>query len=458
MITEDRNTDRIFREKLGDFEISPPAFVWDNLQASMVAAKRKKRLVVWRVSSVAAALAIAFIAGWQLSRTPIDELRMTENPVVVQQKELPESAGSKSESVLAEGSSVQTTPENIMLAAKLVSMQNSSEVRKEVPTEISTSQNETPGFMESLKAIFVSVSEKTVDDRLALAGKSTSVLSVEDQRRIEQNKTLLAMNRTGEEQRKWLVGAGVSPVFSVNNTSHSKVYANNMSSSGTQNKLNMGGGFSLEYKTKKRWSVQSGVFYNQMGQSASGNKSYDYLSSPSTSINDSKFYFNNAVTNHNGELELNGAAGVIRLKNIPSNVQMEGSFDRENFAPKALVTDAAFDQSFEYIEVPLLVKYQLVDSRLGLQLLSGVSTHVLVGNSVYMSEDGQRNRVGETVGMTNFAYSGQLGLGMNYSLGSNIYFNIEPRLKYYFRSLNENPGVVYKPYSFGLLTGISFAF
>lgn len=218
----------------------------------------------------------------------------------------------------------------------------------------------------------------------------------------------------------------------------------------------MGGGFSLELKTKKRWSVQSGVYYTPMGQSSSNNNSREMLAS--VPMNDSPQYFNTSVKNNNGTLELNGTAGIIKLNSIPAELQVEGSLDRETFAPKALVSNAEFDQNFEYLEVPLVVKYQLLDSQFGIQLMSGLSSHMLIGNSVYINQNGDRNRVGETLGMTKFTYSGLVGIGVSYSLGSNLFLNIEPRIKYYFQSLNDNPGVDYKPYSFGIYTGLSFAF
>lgn len=356
-----------------------------------------------------------------------------------------------------EGPAISAEPANKLFTANTVQPKTILKRNTVTTSNNSIEREKAPGLLETMKAAFSNTTETSkVLARIERKSNTTPVLSIEEQQIVEANKALLAMNESRDLQHKWVVGAAVSPTYSVNNAEHSTLYAQNMVRNDSKNSVNMGGGFSLELKTKKRWSVQSGVYYTPMGQSSSNNNSHEMQAS--FPMSDSPQYFNTAVKANNGTLELNGTAGIIKLNNIPSELQVEGSLDRENFAPKALVSNAEFDQNFEYLEVPLVVKYQLLDSQIGIQLMSGLSSHMLIGNSVYINQDGDRSRVGETLGMTKFAYSGLVGIGMSYSLGSNLFLNIEPRMKYYFQSLNDNPGVDYKPYSFGIYTGLSFAF
>ena len=273
---------------------------------------------------------------------------------------------------------------------------------------------------------------------------------------IEQNKALLAMNSKNDEQRKWIVGAAVSPVYSVNQTSQTADYSSNMANPDANDNLTVGGGLSFEYKTQKRWSFQSGVYYNKLEQSSSNTVPARY--SVASKIDGLNGFFSTPIMTSNGELQMNSVAGVIQIDNLPSSVQLEGSLDRESANSTVLVSDANFDQNFEYLEIPLFAKYQLIDSKIGVQILSGFSTNILVGNSVFLQNDLGRDKIGKTNGMVDLSYSGVLGVALNYALTSNLFLNIEPRFKYFFNSLNEDSNISYKPYSFGVYTGISYSF
>ena len=63
------NTDSIIREKLKDFSASPPQHVWDNVQASLAAQKRRKRVAYIAWISAAAVVLLAFIGGWYFNES-----------------------------------------------------------------------------------------------------------------------------------------------------------------------------------------------------------------------------------------------------------------------------------------------------------------------------------------------------------------------------------------------------
>jgi hypothetical protein len=65
-MNEKKNIDRLFQEKFKDFEVAPPDFVWQNIEAELQEKKKKRRILpLWfRLSGVAAILVIGmFIAG-----------------------------------------------------------------------------------------------------------------------------------------------------------------------------------------------------------------------------------------------------------------------------------------------------------------------------------------------------------------------------------------------------------
>ena len=64
MMNDERNMDKLFREKMDGFNAEPPAHLWDGIQMQMAAMQRKKRMGYYRWASVAALLMLAFLAGW----------------------------------------------------------------------------------------------------------------------------------------------------------------------------------------------------------------------------------------------------------------------------------------------------------------------------------------------------------------------------------------------------------
>lgn len=63
-MNEKKNIDRLFQEKLKDFEAAPPEFVWDNIQEALQQGNKKTHAVrpLWyRLSSIAALLAIGLV-------------------------------------------------------------------------------------------------------------------------------------------------------------------------------------------------------------------------------------------------------------------------------------------------------------------------------------------------------------------------------------------------------------
>jgi hypothetical protein len=70
MLTEDRNTDLIFREKLGEYEKVPPPFLWTNIQMGLYNRRKSRRIAILKTVGMAAAILLAFLAGWQLTDNP----------------------------------------------------------------------------------------------------------------------------------------------------------------------------------------------------------------------------------------------------------------------------------------------------------------------------------------------------------------------------------------------------
>ena len=115
-------------------------------------------------------------------------------------------------------------------------------------------------------------------------------------------------------------------------------------------------------------------------------------------------------------------------------------------------------QSFEYIEIPLLVSYKVVDRVIDFQILGGVSTNLLIGNNVFAEFDGQRINLGKTDGIYKINYSSVIGFGIEYGFSDQLSFSIEPTFKYYLNSFSSGTRLHVHPFSIGLFSGVSYKF
>jgi len=485
---KDKNIDEVFRDKLLNYEQEPPAYILENIHANTASVRRNRKIVFWRMAGVAAAILLAFVAGWQInfdsgkvtkpqtivnlnSTLETDDLKQIASPDITNKTSIASlgvatkrldthltettqhvSPGTSSESVRNETSEIISTPKSI----KYSSTNESGLI---------TEKKEFTSLMP-IKKLYRLIFQETVSTgnlQEIESNHSPDNLAEKsiDQQIMEQNKQLLLTQIDGQEKRRWLVGAQVSPAYSVSRGSHEKQYASNMLNSDPNNPVDLGGGLSVEYKSGKRWSLQSGVYYSGMSQ-ASGNSNYssgrgnDYA----FAVDKGSEYLNTSVSvdASNNKIMMNSTAGVIELSGTNSGIVLGTNIEDKTLVSAVVVSDVRFVQNFEYIEIPLYLRYTILDSRFDVEMLGGFSSNLLVGNQTFMESNSGKSLVGKTKDMETVNYSGTLGLGFKYGLSNRIFLNVEPRIKYFLNSLSNNSSVNYKPYTIGVYTGISYQF
>jgi len=329
-----------------------------------------------------------------------------------------------------------------------------------LPEKVENTQADESAFLHPLKALnrLLSHNDQFANELHKMeVGKSKSDLKEQsiDQQIIEQNKEKLLVQNEFRKKAQWAVGAQISPDYSVNRSSHSSQYASNMINYASNSPVELGGGISVEYKSKKRWSLQSGIYYSGLAQT-SGNTSHTnsdlMYSGPSSATSNTLV---NIVANR---MSMNSNAGVIEFNSIPSGIVLNTNLEDKTMASAIVASNAQFTQNFEYLEIPLYLRYTIIDSRFDVELLGGLSSNVLVGNGAYVDGSSGKTLVGTTKDMQLLNYSGTFGLGLKYGLSRHIFLNVEPRVKYYLNSLNNNAEVSYKPYTIGVFSGISYQF
>jgi len=253
---------------------------------------------------------------------------------------------------------------------------------------------------------------------------------------------------------KWSVAALASPTyFSHLSTGNSDI--SKQLNASEQARVSYSGGFAFTYKIGRKLSVQSGLYYSSLSQQIDGINSFGGFQK-----------FDYTKGDHNFEVPT--TIGPIYSTNSDIFLVSSGHSNRvittytnDVFDPKKAnlqYLNSNLEQNFSYLELPVMLRYKLIDKTLGLNMLGGISYNMLVGNSVFTTVNGNRYEVGTTVGVNSFTLSSSLGMGMEYSFSSKLSMNLEPTLRYYLNPFSKSEGTNIHPYSFGIFSGLSYKF
>jgi hypothetical protein len=484
-------TDRTFRDSLKDFRQVPPERVWKGIADTLEGDRRKAR-VAW-IGRIAASVALILAAGsvwFLLHRTPDREVvksEVEEAPAAIPGQSgteagMAQGGGPETERVSGTGNRAELkTPDRPEpqtgrdLEARYGAETGGgpgyspetrpSEEMIAVENVLSGGESGGTGFAAGSVPL-QPISSRHPDRLVAYTPGTGYALAVHARTEALplREKGIDVFEEFGEEGHpvydKWSVGGQVSPLYSYRNLGEVPEAA---SSRGVYNDVESGvfsyaGGVNLNYFPAKRLSIQSGIYYSRMGISISDaymasidNRTYNQSFPPAQL----------AVSNSSGQIEL----GPDKTNSIIASIggKNEQFTDTWNNVPSGTPTVQDIRtgdvlQHFEYLEVPVILRYRVVDRKMGLNLLGGLSTNFLVGSNVYFEEGGSREFIGNTENLRIVNYSSVLGLGLQYSIMRNFCINLEPTFRYYLNSINSFSGIGSHPYSVGFFTGISYSF
>ena len=259
---------------------------------------------------------------------------------------------------------------------------------------------------------------------------------------------------------KWQLGAILSPLISYRDVASVDAAQNVAVNHSESARLTYAGGIQVSYLPTERLTIQTGVQYNRMGVNIGDYSSFksgwfqsemDMVAVPNRS--ESVVSISNSmgtVISVDNDLFVNSYAGAGTLT------------DYHTLTPEEMVladgSVESFSQTFEYLEIPFNVRYKVLDRTFDLQLMGGISTNLLVNNSVAAISGEEVTTIGEMQDIRTFNYSGNAGVGVVYDVFENFSLSIEPRFRYYLNSINTANLPVTRPYSFGFYTGVNYRF
>lgn len=439
MFEREPNIDIVFRNGLKNLEVLPPASVWDSIPPMPVRHSRL-RLISGIAAGVAALVSLTLLATWYVRNN---------NTTVLFSEVTTSGGGLQGETldIMAASPVINTSD------AKIVSLVATAEpaVPATTVTDVTSELTvvESPGLIASAEipeqrdvaggTLIASPDEITVINTVRFAGEGESLMAA------------TAEVKTGPAEQRFLVGASMSPTMSFSRSGQNPRLSELINSEKSRPAYSTG--VSVGYKISDRLTIQSGIGMASIGQTISDINVYAGLSD---------FYAVKSSYLYSVET----ASGLILAGNtdlyLTDSKDRVGTIIQGNMADpsKYDLTRVGSDirQVFRYLELPLMLRYKVLDRKVGLNLSGGVAYGLLLDNSAFTGKGADMIRVGHTEGVNMHNLSSQLGLGMEYNLGQKITFNLEPVFRYYVTPLSDISGSIYKPYSLGFWSGFSFKF
>src|SRR5690606_25377857 len=114
-----------------------------------------------------------------------------------------------------------------------------------------------------------------------------------------------------------------------------------------------------------------------------------------------------------------------------------------------LITQGELSQIFDLVEIPVYLRYMLLESNFDVELVGGINAGLVVGNNAYLDSQYGVQKIGKTKEISTLNLSGTVGVGVTYALGKQFSLAVEPRFNYYLNSISKNPEVDFRPYRIG---------
>jgi hypothetical protein len=428
------NIDLLFRNGLKDFEVLPPPDVWDGISSS---SKIKKRpLIFFRVAAIAVTLMAVGFLTFRLSR----ETGSVTDSVLAFNVE--KSSPVISNEITRKGTVSTRQLKNISASVPLDKTEYSNPISFE--KQAVTAESIVP--LAEGRNFTLTKSESTLQsflNQLTSSGSKTLNIRYADLQYMPEDNLI----------ERWSIAAMASPTYYSQFNSGNDAFSKELMES-EQPLISYSGGVAFSYKISKRFSIQSGVYYSSLGQKLEGINSFEGFKQ----FDNTKGGNNFAVPTTTGTIQANNPD--VFLNSNASN-RVVTPFTSDVFDPnKASLQyiNSSLTQSLSYLELPVIVRYKIVDKTIGINLIGGLSYNLLVHNSVYTTIDGGKYPVGDTKGLNPLTLSSSLGMGMEYNFSEKLSLNLEPTFRYYLNPFSVTTGTFSHPYTFGIFSGVTYKF
>lgn len=403
---DSKNIDRIFQEKLKDYEVFPPNKSWNAIEKSLSGKRKKNRFTFWaKLSSIAALLILFFSVGTiyfmpqsSITKNFLPKRNTTPKKVIDQDNStsvIPTTSVSTKKSE-TNNKVIQLNPK---LAKELLPVSNNNEIA-------TTSNNEESTFQQKPSNSL----DYTTSKRIPFTGITPNS---NFKKEITESKFTVATIFAPIYFNSFGGGSGIDEQFNNNETSGKSSYSY---------------GVKFSYKLNKKFSLQSGVNMISLGHQTN-----NVYVTPGVAI-----------------VGLSNISTLPALsKGNPDLAKAASNFNTEN--------SASLNQVFGYIEIPVEIKYNITDGKVGVNIIGGVSTLLLNKDEVFVETNSFSQSLGSSNNLRDVNFSGNFGIDVDYSIYKNLFINVTPMFKVQTNTFSKNNTGV-QSYYLGVYTGLNYKF
>jgi len=456
-MNENKKIDRLFQEKFKDFEVFPDDNVWKNIEKQLSKKKKRRIVPLWlRFGGAAAILLLLISSGfWYFNGDTNNKDVPNEILITDTDKDdnlLNETNSSDKTEDKLDIDPIQTTQKQNLISTSTQennqSISNRPKTSEKVEKAIEIEETKLQEEEQSVKVatnVTPEIENKNVIDNLNELQESKNVIAFEEKKDLQQDpnkdiqteleKTEVEENNTTIKNSKWSIGSTLAPVY-FNSLSDGSPIDVSLANNEKSSNASVSYGLKINYKLSEKLSVQSGINTLELGY-----KTENVATLLSSSL------LENSSTNIDTNVEGVSIAALSTSNQGFDLPNQRSSFDSSGF----------LDQTLGYVEIPMELKYNLVQKKLGVNVLGGFSTYFLYRNHVAVTSFGKTTTLGEASNINSLNFSGNIGLDFDYNISKKLYINISPMFKYQFNTFSEN-SVGFQPYYLGIYSGLNFRF
>ncbi|WP_291115154.1 outer membrane beta-barrel protein [Flavobacterium sp. UBA6135] len=503
---EKKNIDRLFQEKLKDFEAAPSNDVWNNIASKLDSTQKRKVFPLWwKLGGVAALLLGGLLLipfSTEKEKTPIvldtqDVLKHDENSknteIVLGTSSTSEQ--DKMEVEAQQNNNIKQKDNQGNAATNSNSISTLTKEQIEAQQKQNTVQYRGNGTINSILKTKtdknkIAKTEKHSDEELLHKGY-VSASDLKEKNGTLEDKSFIEPNLKKNENSTPDLVHQSELENKIKKTSSLKEFVKEIDSAlvlqetepNTLEELlkEKEKNFSKEPKVN-RWQIGplvAPVYFNSVSNGspidaefASNAKEYQndmafgiglqYAVNPKislrTGISKVNLGYNTNDVVFFAELNSN-MLRTINYSNIGNPIMVHAS-NTPTFVENTIQekNQGYMNQRMGFIEMPLELSYKIIDRKFGINFIGGASSLFLIENEVSVfSNDGFSGNLGEANNINTIHFSANFGVGLEYKFLKNFQANFEPMFKYQLNTFNNNPGN-FKPYFIGLYTGINYRF
>lgn len=519
-MSKKEHIDQLFKNSFDQFEATPSPEVWNRIQAELKEEKDDRKVIPlwWKLGGVAALLALLLTVGNSLFviDTPTDIVTEDASNEMLHDSDgkndsTPFKNPDNSEIVVTEDGSFEKTEDQIQLkkensrteittgsykSEQSLTKSNTSErnsktlqnkatplsITKETTgvADVNTKENALPSSQrnplikdsglnpnseasengvtktkdpiskkteEANKTLGQSkitgseiAKENNVDEAKQEVEETLNKRSIFDA--IEENQEEAVAQQDQKRQGNWEVTPNVGPVY-YNSLGGGSSIDPSFADNSQTGEVNFSYGVQVAYEVTNRLSIRSGVNNVNVGYATGG---VELASGPAS-------FGLKTVDYANPNRNVLSAFDKGTIPSVPTDPN--NPYGQLNL--KSTSGNAEIRQSITYYEVPLEAKYVLVNRRFGVNMIGGFSTLFLGDSEISVNDTNFRSVLGEANNLNDVSFSTNIGLGFDYKISEKFKFNIEPMFKYQLNPYTD-ASVDFRPYYFGVYSGLSFKF